>query len=162
MLAMIDKNSSGPARENLRTLIYFLGLIIDHKTNLLRKGTAYEKVRSSDVRVFVTAARAPSTISKIARELHITRQSVQMSVQRLMKLGVLALEPVPGNNRDKHVVLTQRGILARGTAGNQIGQVESDFAKVIGAEGVEQLRQVMMKLVAANADDLYKSKPGGV
>jgi DNA-binding MarR family transcriptional regulator len=157
---MIDDVSAGPSRENLRTLMYFLGLIIDHKLSEQRKGTAYEKVRPSDIRVFVTAAREPSTIARIARDLHITRQSVQMSVHRLMDLGVLAMDAIEGNNRDKHVVLTQRGVLARGTAGNQIGMVENEFAKIIGVEGVEALRQMLVKLVAANADDLLKSKPG--
>jgi DNA-binding MarR family transcriptional regulator len=156
---MIDENESGPTRENLRTLNYFMGLIIDQKLSTLRQGTAYERVRPSDVRVFVAASRATTTISGIARDLHITRQSVQMSVHRLIELGVLALEPMPGNNRDKQVVLTARGILARTTAGNQIRRVEKDFAQIIGAEGVEALRQAMVKLVAANAEALYKSKP---
>ncbi len=155
---MIDNTSQGPACENLRTLIYFLGLIIDQKLGELRKGTPYEKVRSSDVRVFVTAARACNTISHIARELQITRQSVQKSVRRLVDLGVVALEATPGNNRDKLVALTKRGVLARGTAANQIGLVEHEFAQILGAEGVEHLRQAMMKLVAANYDDGLKPK----
>ena len=157
---MIDETSPGPARENLRTLIYFLDLIIDQKLSQLRQGTPYEKVRSSDVRVFVTAAREPSTISQIARELQITRQAVQKSVRRLIDLGVVALEAMPGNNRDKQVALTTRGALARGTAANQIGLVEREFAQILGADGVEQLRHAMMKLVAANYHDVLKPKSG--
>jgi DNA-binding MarR family transcriptional regulator len=158
---MIDDTDIGPSPENLRTLIYFMGLIIDHKLVEHRRGTAYAKVRPSDIRVFVTAARESKTIAKIARELHITRQSVQKSVQRLVDLGVLAPEAIEGNNRDKNIVLTQRGILARGTAGNQIGLVEGEFAKIIGTEGVENLRQMLMKIVAANTIDLLKSRPSG-
>ncbi len=161
MLVMLDENASGPSRDNLRTLFYFLGLIVDHKLTLMRKDTPYKGVRPSDARVFVTAARDPKTISAIARDLHITRQSVQMSVHRLMKLGVLQLEALPGNKRDKQVVLTQRGVLARTTAGKQIAQVENEFAKVIGSDSLENLRQSLAKLVAANMEDFVQSKPGG-
>lgn len=135
---MVDNADKTPAKDNIRTLIYHLGLAIDERLLALRKGTIYENARSSDARVFVTAGRQPSTISEIARELKITRQAAQMSVQRLIKLHVVEAQSV--NGRDKRVVITPKGHLARNTAARQIEFIEKEFAAVLGEEGLRQLR----------------------
>ena len=138
---MIDIKQSPIAQDNLRTLLFYLGLAIDDRLAQLRRNTAYEKVRPSDVRVFVRALRHPQTISEIARELQISRQAAQMSVQRLIKLQVLELQAFPHNKRDKLVGVTPRGVLAGKTAGQQIAQIETEFAELIGPEKVSEFRQ---------------------
>jgi DNA-binding MarR family transcriptional regulator len=148
-----------PSTDNIRSLTYFLNLIIDQKLISLRKGTPYEKVRQSDTRVFVAASRRPQTISEIGRYMHITRQSVQMSVHRLMKLGVLELQPAPGNRRDKVVHLTQKGQLARASAARQIADIEREFAAIIGTAELERLRGAMAKLIGANLAGVYLTTP---
>ncbi len=142
---MVDSTDKNPAKDNVRTLIYHLGLAIDERLLALRKGTIYENARSSDARVFVTAARQPSTISEIARELKITRQAAQMSVQRLMKLQVVEVESV--NGRDKRVVITPKGQLARNTAARQIEFIEKEFAAVLGEDGLGKLRDNLATIV---------------
>ena len=138
---MVDIKHSPVAQDNLRSLLFYLGLAIDDRLTQIRYGTIYEKVRPSDVRVFVRALRHSQTISEIARELQITRQAAQMSVQRLMNLQVLELRSLPNNKRDKLVVVTPRGVLASKTAGLQIGQIEAEFAAIIGQDRVEEFRQ---------------------
>ena len=138
---MVDENGKPVAQDNMRTLLFYLGLAIDDRLSQLRKGTLYEKVRPSDVRVFVRALRRPQTISEIARELHVTRQAAQSSVQRLMKLQLLELQAIPDNKRDKLVVITPRGGLASKTAGQQINQIENEMAQFIGKDSVEDFRQ---------------------
>ena len=64
---MVDETHSPVAQDNVRTLMYYLGLAIDERLSQLRKGTPYEKARPSDARVFVRALRHPQTISEIAR-----------------------------------------------------------------------------------------------
>ncbi|MDE2444868.1 MAG: winged helix-turn-helix transcriptional regulator [Alphaproteobacteria bacterium] len=144
---MVDKHDTGPSAANLRTLVYHLSLAIDENIQALRKGTIYENARSSDGRVFVTAARNPRSISDIARELQITRQAAQMSVQRLVKLGLVELKNAPGNSRDKQVIVTPRGQLARKTAARQIQHIEDKFAQVIGRDELERLRGNMVRIV---------------
>jgi DNA-binding MarR family transcriptional regulator len=147
MSIMVDELENEPTATNLRTLIYHLGLVFDERLTNLRRGTIYEHARNSDGRLFVTAARAPHSISEIARELRITRQAAQMSVQRLLKLGVVELRNAPGNSRDKHVVLTPRGKQARKTAARQINHVEQQFANLIGAAELENLRGTLARLI---------------
>ena len=149
---MDDNNNKVPAGDNIRTLIYFFGLQIDSKLAEMRRNTPYMGVRSSDIRVFVAAAREPQSISEIARKLQITRQSVQSSVQRLQELGVVELGSLATNRRDKQVNLTTRGRLAGITAANQIAQVESAFEQAIGTQAWADFKSNLKKLVQACAD----------
>ena len=135
--------------ENIRSLIYHLGMALDERIMIFRKGTPYQSVRPSDVRAFVTAAQSPKTISEIARQLGITRQAVQASIQRLQKLQVLDLQPMPHNKRDKLVVLTTRGRNANNTAAQQVGRFEKEFALVIGEEGMKQFRKNLVAVLEA-------------
>ncbi len=135
--------------DNIRSLVYYLGLAIDTRVLEFRRATAYENVRPSDIRLFVTAARKPQTISDIARELGITRQATQMGVQRLLKLGVVDLCPVPDNKRDKLVVITKKGKSAQSTVANQVKRMEDEFAKVIGVKGLEVFRENLKTVLAS-------------
>jgi DNA-binding MarR family transcriptional regulator len=144
---MADKIMAGPAFNNIRTLIHFLGEKIDANLAQRRSGTAYAGVRPSDVRTFVMAARATKSISEIARQLGISRQSAQASVHRLIKLGVLNLASEPENRRQKQVVLTARGQMANKTAAEQILAEEEAMAADIGRENLEQLRTWLEKLL---------------
>lgn len=148
MSAESDLNDAPPS-DNIRTLVYYFGLAIDARLSDFRRGTAYENVRPSDVRLFVTAARAEKTISEIARELGITRQAAQMSVQRLLKLGVVELRPVSANKRDKLVVITQKGQLASKSASHQIKSLESALADAIGEQEFIVFRKNLNTLLAA-------------
>jgi DNA-binding MarR family transcriptional regulator len=137
---MVDDQASQVPIDNIRTLLYYLGLAIDGRMSQYRRGTPYENVRPSDVRVFVRASRSTYTISEIARELQITRQAAQSSVQRLIKLQVIALKTLPGNKRDKVVVITPKGELASRTARQQVVNLENEFAEMIGRDMLEELR----------------------
>jgi DNA-binding MarR family transcriptional regulator len=144
---MVDENDKPLAQDNLRTLLFYLGLAIDDRLSQLRKNTPYEKVRPSDVRVFVRALRKSQTISEIAREMRVTRQAAQSSVQRLMKLQLLELQSIPDNKRDKLVKVTPRGMLASKTAGQQISQIETEFAGFIGQDKVEEFRKHLQMML---------------
>jgi DNA-binding MarR family transcriptional regulator len=144
---MVDENDKPLAQDNFRTLLFYLGLAIDDRLSQLRKGTPYEKVRPSDVRVFVRALRKSQTISEIAREMRVTRQAAQSSVQRLMKLQLLELQSIPDNKRDKLVKVTPRGMLASKTAGQQISQIETEFAGFIGQDKVEEFRKHLQMML---------------
>ena len=137
---MVDEQVSRVPIDNIRTLLYYLGLAIDERMSQYRRGTPYENVRPSDVRVFVRASRNSFTISDIARELQITRQAAQSSVQRLIKLQVIALKTLPGNKRDKVVVITPKGELANRSARQQVVNLENEFAEMIGKDKLEDLR----------------------
>jgi DNA-binding MarR family transcriptional regulator len=144
---MIDEKLERVPIDNIRTLLYYLGLAIDERMSQYRHGTQYENVRQSDVRVFVRATRGVFTISDIARELHITRQAAQSSVQRLIKLEVIALKSPPNNKRDKVVVITTKGELASKTAKQQSTNIENEFTQMIGKDKLEEFRHSLVILL---------------
>ncbi len=144
---MIDEQLERVRIDNIRTLLYYFGLAIDERMSQYRRGTQYENVRPSDVRVFVRATRGAFTISDIARELYITRQAAQGSVQRLIKLQVIALAAPPNNKRDKIVVVTPKGELAIKSGRQQSLKIEQEFADIIGRERLEEFRRSLATLL---------------
>jgi DNA-binding MarR family transcriptional regulator len=143
---MIDSNDLSPPADNIRTLLFYLDQAIDKRLVIFRTGTPYESTRPSDIRVFVTACRSSHTISSIARELGITRQAVQISVKKLQELQLVALQPVPGNKRDKRVAITALGERAREFARGQVLRLEKEFIDVIGRQSLEIFRKTLVAL----------------
>lgn len=141
--------------DNIRSLVLFVGHCIDDRMQTYRKGTRYEAVRPSDVRVFVSAMRQPLRITDLAKALKISRQAVQMSVKRLQDLKVVELQPVPGNQRDKLVVVTDRGMNARRSAEEQIARLEQELGEVIGMKELETLRHLLAKICVSFAHEQY-------
>jgi DNA-binding MarR family transcriptional regulator len=137
------------AYDNIRGLLQDLAGELDRRTIAHRKGTRYEKVRQSDVRVFIMASRTPRTVSDIARELEVTRQAVHGSVQRLKQLQVLELLAQPGNERDKLVAVTEKGWQAQQVANASIRLLEQECAEILGKKGLEQFRKQLLALVTA-------------
>jgi DNA-binding MarR family transcriptional regulator len=152
MLFMIENSDLPSPANNIRTLLYYLGQALDERLAIFRKGTPYEHVRSSDVRVFMRALAKPQTISEIARTLGITRQAVQSSVHRLQDIKIIDLEAMPSNKRDKLVVVTARGQHAKNTATQQIAQFESEIAAVIGEDGLARLRNNLVAIINSTVD----------
>lgn len=144
---MIDSDLPGVARDNIRSLIYLLASELDQRIAAFRRGTPYEHVRASDIRVFVYASAGNSSISEVARMLGISRQAVHMSAQRLKDLGVLELAPAQPGRRDVLMKLTEMGHHARQTADTQIGRLEGEIAEVIGPEGLHTLRRTLQVLI---------------
>ncbi len=157
---MAESDSPTVPVDNIRSLLHFVIQCLDERLQVYRKGTRYESVRPSDVRVFVSALRQPRRITDLAKALKISRQAVQMSVKRLAELKVVELQPVPGNQRDKLIVITDRGMSARRTAEEQIGRLEKEVSDVIGKEDLETLRIMLAKVCDAFAHEEYMRNHG--
>jgi DNA-binding MarR family transcriptional regulator len=135
--------------DNIRGLLQDLASALDERAVAYRKGTRYENVRLSDVKVFILASRKARTVSEIARELEVTRQAVHSSVLRLKALQVVELLPQPGNGRDKLVTVTEKGWQAQAVANDSITQLEKECAGILGTKGLEQFRKQLLALVTA-------------
>jgi DNA-binding MarR family transcriptional regulator len=142
---MNDKNAEFPDH-NIRSLLERVAHGLDLRLEAYRKGTRYEGVRPSDVKVFVLAMLKPRTTADIARLANVSRQAIHSSIGRLADLGIVNLQFEGGNHRDKIVVVTERGKTARDVAIAQSGQLEEECAAIIGAHGLEQLRDLLAAL----------------
>lgn len=144
-----DQENRAIPYDNVRGLLRDLADLLDKRTVAYRKGTRYEAVRQSDVRVFIIASRQPSTEADIARELEVSRQAVHSSVQRLKALGVVEQVAQPGNGRDKLVMVTESGWQAQAVANESIRLLEKECADILGVKGLEQFRKQLVVLVSA-------------
>lgn len=146
-ILMADRSPQIPPYDNIRNILYQLAHVLDERLLQYRKGSRYEKVWQSDTRVFVQATRRKMTLSEIARELKITRQAVQASVKRLRKLDVVDLEAIPGNRRDKWVVITPRGRVAQAGVVRQVDVMEEEIAKALGPMDLETFRTALLAVL---------------
>lgn len=149
---MVDEKISGVREDSIRRLIFELGKLMDQRFADVRKGTDYEKVRPSDVRLFVMATRKRFTISELAREMAITRQAAHASVNRLIKLRIVALEDSADDHREKFVAITPRGIHARDVAVFQTAKLEQEFAEFSSQQALDHLRESLSLFVTMLAN----------
>ncbi len=151
---MIDAQREVPSVNNIRTLVYFLSVILDRRIAQTRNASPYAPTRDSDTRVFLAAVRATRTISDIARNLHVSRQSAQSSVGRLVGLKLVKLANHPTSKREKLVVITEQGWQAASFAAAEIGFIETRLAGLIGNENYAIMKSGLEKLVDGGAEAL--------
>ena len=154
---MDDKKPTHPPRHhNIRGLVSDLAEHLDQRMVELRQGTGLDAARPADANLFMMVCRNPRTISELARDKGVSRQAIHSGISRLVNLGALRLEPVPGNNRDKLPVPTELGNQARATAAGLLKQLETELQDTLGSEDLEVLRGLLVRLVSA-----AKKKKGG-
>jgi DNA-binding MarR family transcriptional regulator len=146
--------------DNIRGLAQDLIDELDRRGDVHRRGSRFEHVRRSDVRVWALASRKPRTMAEIARAMKITRQAVHASVKRLLELGIVELLPQPGNARDKLLTVTESGLEAQKLANYSIRLMEEEAAQILGKRSLEQFRQQLLALVTAmRAREVPGEKP---
>ncbi|MBO6511052.1 MarR family winged helix-turn-helix transcriptional regulator [Roseibium sp.] len=146
---MDDKKPTQPRFTNIRGLIADLNELLDQRMVELRKGTGLDAARPADANLFMMINRNPRTISELARDKGVSRQAVHAGVSRLVELGALRLEPVPGSKRDKLPVPTELGQQARMKAGELLRQLESELEGTLGKEDLELFRSMLIRLLEA-------------
>jgi DNA-binding MarR family transcriptional regulator len=142
---MYDSNTPFPA-DNIRSLILELTLVLDSHYAELRRGTRYENLRKSDIKVFALASQEPRSMAALARYLEVSRQAVHDSVKRLIALDIVELVVMPNNSRDKVVIVTERGKGAQALTRNNISKLESACSDILGKEEFELLRKMLASL----------------
>jgi DNA-binding MarR family transcriptional regulator len=145
---MVDQTIQFIPPDSTRGLLQEVMQQLDQRVAHFKIGTPYEKVRMSDARVFVAAARLPRSIAQIARVYGISRQAVQSSVQRLIALNVVELLPHPDSHRDKIISVTAHGNAAQAQAVKHLGWLDNECAEILGAKGLEQFRTQLLALTA--------------
>jgi DNA-binding MarR family transcriptional regulator len=99
------------------------------------------------MRVFGQLRGQDVRLSEIHRELGFSRQAAQQAVDRLVAHGVLRVDLAEGSRRDKIVSVTDKGQELRALAARQIRAFEDRCADVVGEDGRETLRGLLLRLV---------------
>jgi DNA-binding MarR family transcriptional regulator len=98
-------------------------------------------------------------ISDLARLTHVRKQTAAASVEHLERAGYVQRRPDPNDRRATLVFMTPRGAAVRPVAVAAGRRVEDAWAQLIGREGVEDLRGLLMQLLEKLAESTPPVKP---
>ena len=149
---MIDENDDDFLRTNIKGMMMTLLAHWNARMDDGRARTGFRDIRASDMRVFGQLRGRKMKLADIHRELGFSRQAAQQAVDRLVGHGVLKVEMVDGSKRDKMVSVTDRGQDLRALAARQIREIETQCAEIVGDEGKETLRRLLIELVGKTKD----------
>ena len=144
---MIDKKDNQFLATNVKGLMMTLIARWNGRMDGEQMKTEFAGIRPSDMRVFGNMRGRSMRLSAIHREMGFSRQAAQQAVSRLVGHDMVRIEPLADNRRDKMVVITEKGHRWRTEAARQIRDIEAACAAVIGADGVEALRDLLLRLI---------------
>ena len=130
-------------RSTLRTLLMLRHEALYDRAFATAADQGYGDVTPAMARLFVQVARAPTSISELARRLAISRQSVHETVSTACKLGLLELADDPDNRRVRIVRFTENGKRMSRTVIMVDRRIERALARRIGADNVAELRRIL-------------------
>lgn len=144
---MIEKKDDDFLGVNIKGLMMTLLASWNEQMDLAREKTEFADIRQSDMRVFGQLRGRTVKLSVIHKEMGFSRQAAQQAVERLVERGVLKVEMVEGNKRDKMVSVTDKGQELRTLAAQQIREIEESCAEIVGEDGKENLRILLSQLI---------------
>lgn len=145
---MIEKADDDFLGTNIKGLMMTLIAHWNTQMDQARADTEFADIRPSDMRVFGQLRGRSLKLSDIHREMGFTRQAAQQAVDRLVEHGMLKVGLVPGSKRDKAVSITEKGQRWRTIAARQIRDIEASCAQIVGDDGKEALRALLVQLVS--------------
>lgn len=104
-----------------------------------------EYISDSESHMLGTINIREMTVAEVSRKMNISRQGAHKCAKKLIDNGYIILKSVEGNNRDKLIVLTEKGdeyctemlILKK--------QLEDNIIKKLGIENIEFLKDFLRK-----------------
>jgi DNA-binding MarR family transcriptional regulator len=132
----------------LRLLHHHWGREVD--AALVRAGFA--GIRPAHANVFPFIPPDGIQVSELAARARMRKQSMAQAVEQLERAGYVQRRPDPADRRGRLVFLTDRGAAVRPVGVAAGRDVEREWAALIGAERLEQLRSTLQELLDELAD----------
>lgn len=137
----LDTRLSGSLKALLRESLDW----VEAEQLKLLQNSPYSAASNAEVKLFAALRGKNRTISELSRYLGVSRQAVHQTVHKLIEKGVVRLEPLENNKRDKSVVITKKGDEARRLTAEHFQRIENTVANNIGRENLELLLQLLKK-----------------
>ena len=90
-------------------------------------------------------------LGELAERAGMTAQSIGELVDDLESLGYVERRQDPIDRRAKRVHLTRKGRASRSAAAKAVTRMEGELRELLGSATYRQLREVLHRIVAANA-----------
>ena len=123
----------------------------------------FEDLRPAHTAVFQHIEAEGSRLTDLARRAQITKQSMGYLVDDLEQRGYLERRPDPTDRRAALICLSERGWQQVRAALAIIARVEEEWARELGDQRIEQLRELLRELGQLTASDSATSltaRPG--
>jgi DNA-binding MarR family transcriptional regulator len=107
--------------------------------------------------VFAQIDPSGSRLTELAHRANITPQAMGELIDELEDLGYLTRQPDPTDRRAKLIMLTDEGLAAVEAGRQTIVGLEKRITEILGAEGHQELREMLTKLLAEGRPDVDRS-----
>lgn len=111
----------------------------------------YGDLRPAHGFAFQRIAQGGATGNELAAFLGMTKQAASQMIEYLEQRGYVARQPNPDDRRGKIIALTARGWDSLRESAAILGAIEAEWAALIGAERLAELRDDLRRLVTATA-----------
>lgn len=132
-----------PADTNLAQLFMRAFYWADEGLQNALKKKGWPAITRAQSLVFVNIGEGVTRPSDIASRVGVTRQAIHQTINELVDMGFLKLEPDPRDRRAKVVVFTETGAKIGGDAVDALRQIEQSLSSRIGGERVQALREAL-------------------
>ena len=110
--------------------------------NALKK-QGWPSITRAQSLVFVNIGEGVTRPSEIASRVGVTRQAIHQTINEMVELGYLTLQPDPTDRRAKVVVYTEKGKEVGGATVGALKDIESSLSNRIGNDRVVALREAL-------------------
>jgi DNA-binding MarR family transcriptional regulator len=111
------------------------------------RARGFTDLRPAHFVIFQHIRREGSRVTNLADQAQMTKQSMGDLVNYVEACGYLERVPDPNDRRAKLVRLTEKGQLLNAAARDVLKDTETEWAKEIGSEQMEALKQALQAII---------------
>lgn len=136
-----------PADElNLGLLCYLAYRAMETRVFEALAAAGFDDVTTAQGRVFARIGPTGTRVTELAEQSQITKQTAGFLVEQLERAGYVRRVPDPTDARARLVQIAPRGEAAVAIARTVEAEVEAEWTRHLGKQGVSQLRRALTRL----------------
>ena len=141
----MDKSSDHASSRSLRQLLLQRSTWFEERVLQAAPRFGYRFVTPAMHRLFAHMSSKPVSISKLARELAVSRQAVHQTVDAARRRGIVELVEDPLDARARNVRFTDKGMKMVRSASRVVRSIEVDLEERVGRRDLAALRRILAK-----------------
>ncbi len=147
--ALADEDFDHIRQTNLGRLIEDVHFFFDKQAMMYLRQSDYPMIKSADAHVMRTMQMEGTRVTDMARQAGISKQAMSKLVAGFVDHGFLDWSRDPNDKRNRIVNVTEAGrkLLDCGIAA--LRKAENDISDIVGVEGLEQFRQLLLSIKLA-------------
>lgn len=131
---------------NLGLLCYLAYRAMETRVFEALAAAGFDDVTTAQGRVFARIGPTGTRVTELAEQSQITKQTAGFLVEQLERAGYVRRVPDPTDARARLVQIAPRGEAAVAIARTVEAEVEAEWTRHLGKQGVSQLRRALTRL----------------